>query len=431
MRLARRLAAIAAFGVCLLASSAGPVLGADTSPSPAATPAVPNLGLGVGNSDVILKVPDEVLDPDVRSGSFAVYNAGDVEMTVTASAFDLTVDANGHRTPTADPVALGAAAWLTIDEPTFTLKPNGSRTVAFSATVPKEASPGDHFAGIKVLGRLSDAASARLQAQLGSGTSVQSQIEFPVTVVVRVPGEVKNDLKPGDGTGGLLSPFFNSWGGDIEFAPRIVNDGNVAAIWSPTAGKINSLDDLVPMVPTLRLVNRLSFFGGDALLFEGRTGEKGDINVSQIIVLPGESKTLRFLLKDPPLISMYDYTFTLPGSDPVAAVGMTGDGRPAVTATGSVTVVNFEKVALWIVLPIVVVLLLIAFLLFWRWRQRRNARKAAEAKERERVQMKAQAREEVLREQAAAQAPQTDEQLQAAIAAEEARLAAQEHKDQT
>ncbi len=63
-----------------------------------------------------------------------------------------------------------------------------------TVNVPKDASPGDHDAGIDVAGTISDAAWAQLQPQLGGGINLRSRIAFPLTVLVRVPGTVVNGL---------------------------------------------------------------------------------------------------------------------------------------------------------------------------------------------------------------------------------------------
>ena len=437
MTLLRRLAAIAAIGGGLLASSVGPAVAADPtasptaspSASPTASPAIPQLGFGVGPSQV-------VLGPTERTGLFTAYNSGAVELDVTASAYDFVVDSSGDRTPAAEPVPLGAAAWLSLSPVAFTLPLKGSQAVAFDVTVPKDAAPGDHYAGIRVLGKASDAAWAQLQAQLGDTSTVRSQVAFPVIVIIRVPGEVKNDLRV-DQAGLSMASFATVMGGDYAFRPTIVNNGNVAATWIPASGSIRSLDDLALLVPTLKLTSKVPYLATDVLLFEGSTDAQGVVHVSPITVLPGETKALRMVLKDPPILGMYDYTFTLPGSDPVAAAAGAGDGRPTVTVTGSVTIVNTQKVLLWIVLPIVLIVLLVVLFFLWRWNRRRRARRAEERKRQEIARAREEGRNEALAQSQAAEAAsqadkaQRDAELQVSIAAEEALQTTQDREKQT
>jgi hypothetical protein len=392
MTLLRRLAAIVAIGGCLLASSAGPAVAASPTASPPRA-----LRSRVGPSQVIL-------GPTERTGTFTAYNAGDVELTVTTSTYDFVVDSAGNRTPATGPVPLGAAAWLSVDPSAFTLALKGSQAVTFDVNVPKDAAPGDHYAGIQMLGSASDAAWGQLQAQLGDRSVVRSQVAFPVTVIIRVPGEVQNDLQV-DQASLSMAAFTTVMGGDYIFRPRIVNDGNVAATWIPAADSTAAPDTIVP---TLRLTSTMGFLAGDQLLYA--MGK--DRTPAPVTVLPGTTRTQELVLKDVPIVGSYEYTYTLPGSE--------ADGRATVTATGSVTIVNLQKVGLYVVLPLILILVLIVGWLISRRRRRSQARKAAEDKERDREQMRAEALEQVRQEEAA----KREAALLGAVTADEERQAA-------
>ncbi len=96
----RRIALVAAAGAFLLATAAvDRALAAD----PTSGTIVPKLGLGVGQSQLIL-------GPGKTTGSFVVGNGGVIEASVALSIYDFVIDANGVKTPTAAPGPLGASA---------------------------------------------------------------------------------------------------------------------------------------------------------------------------------------------------------------------------------------------------------------------------------------------------------------------------------
>jgi hypothetical protein len=84
-----------------------------------------------------------------------------------------------------------------------------------------------------------------------------------------------------------------------------------------------------------------------------------------VLVLPANSHTQQIQFADVQLIGDYDLTYTLPGND--------ADGRATVTATGHITLINMQKVFLFIVLPLLVLILLL-LLRTWRKRQDRKYR---------------------------------------------------------
>ena len=366
-RLARTVgSSLLALSLALVVAVPGAVVSAaDPTQAPVGSPGAGGgnrLSLGVGAADLIL-------GPGKDSGSFVVGNSGDVEVQVTAIPFDFVVDANGKRVPATEPIPLGAAGWVAVQPSSFVVAPGTSRKVEFTVSVPDGAPPGDHYAGIDVLATMSDAEWAAAQAAAGGASLVRSKISYPQTIIVRVPGSVQTALSVTGESGSLAGPGFAfTGGGPYTFLPQIANDGNVAAMWLP-ASDTSAAPETV--VPTLRLVNSLGFLGGDALLFE----QNRDGAPAKVIVLPGETRTQKLALQDVPLLGLYTYTYTLPGSD--------ADGRAPIVESGSVTLVNGEKVLLWIVLPLVILLVLLGILLLWRRRRRSGRAKAEVAKQQE------------------------------------------------
>lgn len=314
-----------------------------------------------------------ILSTGVRDGTFTVYNIGTTDVDVTLSTYDFVVDPNGERAPVASPLPGGAAAWLVPSPASFHLGIDGVQEVHVTVTQPIDAAPGDHYAGVAVIGDASDGTAADPgQAQPSptpkptSGATIHSRVRFGVTVVTRVPGVVHPDLQiPGFEV--FLPGLVVSSSGQFTFSPQIVNTGNVAAAWVPKSGPNQTLEKLTP---TLHLKSTVGLFGGDAVLFEGSRTDTGSVKLSPLVVLPGTSHTQELTLNDVPLFDTYDYTYRIPGS--------VADGRADIIKTGSFTIINLQKVLYWIVLPLIVLLVLISITLIGR-RRRTLQRRTAEA----------------------------------------------------
>ncbi len=184
-------------------------------------------------------------------------------------------------------------------------------------------------------------------------------------------------------------PLIASLSGDYTFTPQIVNDGNVAAVWLPGTDTSVSPEQIVP---TLRLNSQLGFLAGDQVLYASTPGGPSGVRPASVLVLPGAAIKQRLVVRDAPLIGVYDYVYTLPG-DPA-------DGRPPITSTGHFTIVNVQKVLLYLVLPLIVVLLLVAAALFRRHQRRLQQQRAIVQRQRELEAVRAEALEQARREEA-------------------------------
>jgi len=199
---------------------------------------MPQIGMGVGPSNVVLGV-------DEHTGSFSVYNAGETEETFTATAYDFTLDVDGKQVPATQAILQGAATWMSIKPAAFTLLPKETQVVEFHVALPEVVPPGDHYAGIKILGTMSDAAWLELKPHLGGQVVVRTQLAFPVTVVARVPGKVIPWVEAPP-LAEAPGPLIASLSGDYAFTPQIVNEGNVAAVWRPGTDPSVSPEQVVP-----------------------------------------------------------------------------------------------------------------------------------------------------------------------------------------
>lgn len=355
-----------------------------TAPSPSAEPCVPaplvlpQIGMGVGPGQVIL-------DATTQEGTFTVYNAGETAQMFAAVAFDYLPALDGKRTATDEPVPLGAAEWLTMDPPLFTLEAGDSQQVTFRVAVPETAAPGDHWAGIRFVTQMTDEAWNALAPLLPEGINLRSQVAFPVTVVTRVPGEITPviDAPP-------IPPVIATFTGDSVITTQIQNTGNTAAVWHVPADETG---DPQSLVPTLRMTPAgFGIMAEDRLLY-ATSGPEEAKRPASVMVLPGASLEQRLVLRDVPMFGTYTYQYLLPGD--------ASDGRAPVIRAGKMLVINIQKIMLYIVLPLVGGAVLISALVVLRLQRQQRRRAAAAAQERElrslRAQLMEQARQEAAR----------------------------------
>jgi hypothetical protein len=336
---------------------------------------LPQIGMGVGPGQVIL-------DATTQEGTFTVYNAGETAQMFAAVAFDYLPTLDGKRTPTDEPVPLGAAEWLTMDPPLFTLEAGDSQQVTFRVAVPETATPGDHWAGIRFVTQMTDEAWGELAPLLPEGINLRSQVAFPVTVVTRVPGDITPviDAPP-------IPPVVATFTGDSVITTQIQNTGNTAAIWHVSADETG---DPQSLVPTLRMIPAgFGIMAEDRLLY-ATAGPVEAKRPASVMVLPGASLEQQLVLRDVPMFGTYTYQYLLPG-DPT-------DGRAPVIRAGKMLVINVQKIMLYIVLPLVGGAVLISALVVLRLQRQQRRRIAAAAQERELQALRAQLMEQARRE---------------------------------
>lgn len=193
-RLARAAAALAAtlFASMLLAAPAAQAA-SDDDITWAVTPADAS---GPDTRGVI----EQELDPGASRDDFlAVRNLSRGEVTFSLSAADGYYTANGRfNMLPSDRESVDAGRWIDLPE-TVTVGPNETVVVPFTTTVPEDAVPGDHAAGI--------AASVRSSGtdENGSQVGVESRVGF--RVMTRVTGEIV----PAYAITGVGSDYDISW----------------------------------------------------------------------------------------------------------------------------------------------------------------------------------------------------------------------------
>lgn len=156
--------------------------------------------------------PGQTVTDQVR-----VSNAGTTSLKVTVSAADAYNQEDGQFAlrPGGEKKS-GAASWVTFDgkrELKLTLKRGESRVVAFTVAVPKDATPGDHAAGVL--------ASATTTGQVTVERRIANRM------YVRVSGTLQPILTLSSFTGTYNSGW-NPFDGSITVNATITNSGNVA-----------------------------------------------------------------------------------------------------------------------------------------------------------------------------------------------------------
>jgi hypothetical protein len=157
---------------------------------------------------------------DSWASSIRVVNANAGELTVYGSVMGFAAsDEEGHGTFIAladlanDSDAL--ANWITVLKDPIVIPPDGAVDVPFSVAVPKDASPGGHYAAILI------GTEPSLNGMAGSRIGVGSFISS--LIFVRVGGDIKEE--------GSITEFSTSQGTyanpDVPFTLKFQNTGNV------------------------------------------------------------------------------------------------------------------------------------------------------------------------------------------------------------
>lgn len=170
-------------------------------------------GKAEGRSRFTYKVdPGQTVKDHVR-----VRNAGTETLRVTLFAADAYNDEKGDfALRGSDEKATGAASWTTFDgkpQLRLTLARGESRVVPFTVTVPKDATPGDHPAGI-------------LAAATSSG-----QIKVERRIADRMYVRVSGDLQPILTVASMSAVYQGGWNpfdGSVLVNASLSNAGNVA-----------------------------------------------------------------------------------------------------------------------------------------------------------------------------------------------------------
>lgn len=238
MPVARRLPVLlgAALGAALLASPVGAAAAVPDGDAEVTWSVSPADADGADGRTVI----DLALDPgDTVTEHLAVRNLSDSEVTFALTAADGYYTDTGRFTmlPAGEP-SVDAGAWISV-EPSLTVPAGETRVAAFTLTVPDNATPGDHAAGV--------AASLRTSSsdENGAQVGVDSRVGFRLSV--RVSGELAPSLAIDEATA-AYSPSPNLFApGLVSVEYTATNTGNTAlALSEVVAGHSGKSGNLLP-----------------------------------------------------------------------------------------------------------------------------------------------------------------------------------------
>ncbi|NUT47071.1 MAG: hypothetical protein HOV94_07080, partial [Saccharothrix sp.] len=160
---------------------------------------------------------EHTLDPGrVVTEHLAVRNFSDRPATFSLKAADGYLTDKGRFTMLpSDQPSVDGGTWLRVEE-TVTVDAKGTAVVPFTITVPRDATPGDHPAGI-----------AATVTTTGGTVAVESRVGF--RVMMRVSGTITASLA----VDGLTATHRHSWNpfspGAVRITYTATNDGSVGA----------------------------------------------------------------------------------------------------------------------------------------------------------------------------------------------------------
>jgi hypothetical protein len=161
---------------------------------------------------------EQSLDPgDAAVEHLAVHNFSDREVAFRLTAADGFFNENGRfNILPSDQNSVAAGTWIDLPE-TVTVGPAATAVVPFTITVPDEAEPGDHAAGV---------AASIMSTSTGDGATVGVESRVGFRVMTRVTG----DLKPSAEIAAITTDYRTSWNpfspGTLTVDFDVVNTGN-------------------------------------------------------------------------------------------------------------------------------------------------------------------------------------------------------------
>ncbi|MCC2032588.1 DUF916 domain-containing protein [Microbacterium allomyrinae] len=264
---------------------------------------------------------------------YLARNTGSTVQSFTVLATDAFNDeagAFGLLETSVEPTDVGA--WIQFENGTnrvqFDLAPGESRLVAFTMTIPADATPGDHVGGI-----------------LASVVTPGEQVNLDRRLGTRMYLRISGDIQAGLSIAGLSASYVGDWWNPLTGAVRmhytVENTGNVALASNITVGA-------------------RTWFGIPV------GGEQGD-GIPEL--LPGSTRTFE---TDLPGIASLGYLNPWVTLNPFVE-GDDETKRMAVPATARDTILLAPP---WIVL--IALALIALFVVFRRWRRKADAKRAAE-----------------------------------------------------
>lgn len=283
-------------------------------------------------------VIEQELDPgQTAEDFFAVRNSSRVAVTFQLNAADGYYNENGRfNMLPSDRESVDAGTWIDLPE-SVTVEPNATVVVPFTTTVPEDAVPGDHVAGIaaSVLSTGTD--------DTGSQVGVESRVGF--RILTRVTGDIVASAE----IGGVVTEYTLAWNpirpGAMTASFDVTNTGNANVT---VAGQVGAGTGVVAI---------------------------GEDDGARQTLLPGETRRVEVVVPGvwPTFYVPVEITLVPEGFD------LGGDAVPVEPITASATAWAIPVPQLLILFGLVLVI----GALFWGRRRSRNRMAAALAAARE------------------------------------------------
>lgn len=196
----------------------------------------------------------------------AVTNLGTSPQTFTVYASDaFTTATGGYDLLPADRPAADAGSWIRLGRRIVTVPPRSRADIPFSLTVPPNATPGDHAAGI--------VAAVTATSATAAGQTTRLEQRVGARVYLRVTGHLRPGLRV-DGLRAAYRPGAVPFAGRLELSYTVRNTGNtriapgqqaaVTGLFGLPVGS-TTLDPLPELLPGAAL-ERHATVSGPALL---------------------------------------------------------------------------------------------------------------------------------------------------------------------
>ncbi|MEV6928171.1 DUF916 domain-containing protein [Dactylosporangium sp. NPDC051485] len=211
--------AMVAVGLLLALSNVWPAIPAAAAPTQDAIQWA--VGPAPSASGEVRSTIDYTLPPETEiTDRVAISNLGNEELTLAVYATDAFTTPEGSFTLlTADQRPVDLGSWIKFDSPTVTIAPGTTVQVPFRMALPKDATPGDHAAGI--------VASRKVPGSADGTTRLAVDQRVGTRVYVRVNGALNPALsitKLSVDYGAAVYPFRNR---DATVTYTVHNGGNI------------------------------------------------------------------------------------------------------------------------------------------------------------------------------------------------------------
>ncbi|MFF2050569.1 LPXTG cell wall anchor domain-containing protein [Leifsonia sp. NPDC058194] len=278
-----------------------------------------------------------------------IRNLSKKPVTFTLTAADgYFTDTGRFNMLTSDRKSVDAGTWITI-QPTVDVAPGADVVVPFTVTVPENATPGDHAAGV----------AASIRSGTDDEVGVESRVGF--RVMTRVAGELTPRVAAtiGGSYDGSWNPFE---AGSLKLPYTISNTGNTRLSVKP-------------------VISAHTLFGLVSVSVPGDT---------VVEIAPGETRTAAVTI--PSLWPAFLYSVDVSAKAAVAGASSAPVSVEPATATGTIPAVPWSQL---------IVIAIAVLLVWWLWRDRRRRdAKVSRLVEQARQEGRAEAEESSLRRHA-------------------------------